>query len=164
MHARTSGLCDYLARDEAEALQIARAIVSHLHWRRRGPAPDGPAEEPLYPAEELLGIASVDVRVPFDVREILARVVDDSAFEEFKATYGTQLVCGWASVCGYPWASWPTTAFCSQRKRRKVHSSSSCATGPTPRCCSPRTSPGSSSANSTSTAASPKTERRWCTR
>jgi acetyl-CoA carboxylase carboxyltransferase component len=102
MHARVSGLCDYLARDEAHALRIARGIVAHLHWRRQGPAPGTPVEEPLYPADELLGIASVDVRVPFDVREILARIVDGSRFEEFKSSYGVQLVCGWASLGGYP--------------------------------------------------------------
>ncbi|HVA10211.1 MAG TPA: carboxyl transferase domain-containing protein [Acidimicrobiales bacterium] len=102
MHARTSGLCDYLARDEAHALRIARGIVAHLHWRRLGPAPGTPVEEPLYAPEELLGIASIDVRVPFDVREILARIVDGSRFEEFKASYGAQLVCGWASLGGYP--------------------------------------------------------------
>ncbi len=102
MHARTSGLADYLARDEDDALRIARGIVAHLHWPRLGPGPSEPADEPLYPAEELLGIASVDVRVPFDVREILARVVDGSRFEEFKELYGAQLVCGWASIGGYP--------------------------------------------------------------
>jgi acetyl-CoA carboxylase carboxyltransferase component len=102
MHARTSGLCDYLARDEADALRIARGIVAHLHWRRLGPGPLGPVEPPRYPAEELLGIAPVDVRVPFDVREILARVLDGSRFEEFKPLYGAQLVCGWASLAGYP--------------------------------------------------------------
>jgi acetyl-CoA carboxylase carboxyltransferase component len=102
MHARTSGLCDYLARDEPEAIRMARGIVAHLHWPRLGPGPDGPADEPLYPAEELLGIASVDVRVPFDVREILARIVDGSRFEEFKELYGPQLVCGWAFIGGYP--------------------------------------------------------------
>jgi acetyl-CoA carboxylase carboxyltransferase component len=102
MHARTSGLSDYLARDEDDALRIARGIVSHLHWTRRGPAPDPGSEPPLYPAEELLGVAPVDVRVPFDVREILARVVDGSRFEEFKTEYGAQLVCGWASLGGYP--------------------------------------------------------------
>ena len=101
MHARVSGLCDYLARDEDDALRIARGIVSHLHWSRRGPAPDPGCEPPLYPAEELLGVAPVDVRVPFDVREILARVVDGSRFEEFKTEYGAQLVCGWASLGGY---------------------------------------------------------------
>ncbi|HUC05256.1 MAG TPA: carboxyl transferase domain-containing protein [Acidimicrobiales bacterium] len=102
MHARTSGLCDYLARDEAEALRMARGIVGHLHWRRQGPGPATAAEEPLYDAEDLLGIASVDVRVPFDVREVLARILDGSRFEEFKAAYGQQLVCGWGSLGGYP--------------------------------------------------------------
>jgi acyl-CoA carboxylase subunit beta len=102
MHARTSGLCDYLARDEADALRIARGIVAHLHWRPLGPGPTERADEPLYPAEELLGAASVDVRVPFDVREILARVLDGSRFEEFKELYGKQLICGWGSIGGYP--------------------------------------------------------------
>jgi acetyl-CoA carboxylase carboxyltransferase component len=102
MHARTSGLCDYLARDEADAMRIARGIVAHLHWTRLGSEPAPQFDEPLYPAEELLGIAPVDVRVPFDVREILARVLDGSRFEEFKAVYGAQLVCGWASLGGYP--------------------------------------------------------------
>ncbi len=102
MHARTSGLCDYLAHDEHDALRIARDIVSHLNWTRLGPGPAAPSEAPLYPAEELMGIASVDVRVPFDVREILARIVDGSRFEEFKTSYGAQLVCGWAKLAGYP--------------------------------------------------------------
>ncbi len=78
MHARTSGLCDYLARDEHEAIRMARGIVGHLHWQRLGPPPIEPATEPSYPAEELLGIASVDVRVSTCRREILARVVDGS--------------------------------------------------------------------------------------
>jgi len=103
MHARVSGLCDYLARDESEALRLARGVVAHLHWPRLGPDPtQSTPDPPLYAPEELLGIASVDVRVPFDVREILARIVDGSRFEEFKAAYGTQLVCGWATLGGYP--------------------------------------------------------------
>jgi acetyl-CoA carboxylase carboxyltransferase component len=102
MHARTSGLCDYLARDEDEAIAMARSIIGHLHWKRLGPGPSAPPVEPLYPAEELLGIAPVDVRVPFDVREVLARILDGSRFEEFKALYGAQLVCGWGSLGGYP--------------------------------------------------------------
>jgi acyl-CoA carboxylase subunit beta len=102
MHARTSGLCDYLARDEPDALRIARGIVAHLHWPRLGPGPQAVAEPPLYATEELLGIAPVDLRVPFDVRELLARILDGSRFEEFKPLYGAQLVCGWASLAGYP--------------------------------------------------------------
>jgi acetyl-CoA carboxylase carboxyltransferase component len=102
MHARTSGLCDYLARDEHEAISMARGIVSHLRWSRQGPGPVAPFEEPLYPPEELLGVAPVDVRVPFDVREVLARILDGSCFEEFKVLYGPQLICGWGSLGGYP--------------------------------------------------------------
>ena len=102
MHARTSGLCDYLARDEPDAIRIARGIVGHLHWPRLGPGPQVRGESPLYAAEELLGVAPVDVRVPFDVREILARILDGSRFEVFKPLYGAQLVCGWASLGGYP--------------------------------------------------------------
>jgi acetyl-CoA carboxylase carboxyltransferase component len=102
MHARISGLCDYLARDEADALRLARGIVAHLHWARLGPVPSAPADEPLFPPAELLGVAPVDVRVPFDVREVLARVLDGSRFEEFKALYGAQLVCGWGALGGYP--------------------------------------------------------------
>ena len=73
-----------------------------MHWPRLGPVPQAAAEPPLYAAEELLGIAPVDVRVPFDVREILARILDGSRFEEFKPLYGAQLVCGWGSLAGYP--------------------------------------------------------------
>ncbi|MEV6982696.1 carboxyl transferase domain-containing protein [Sphaerisporangium sp. NPDC051017] len=102
MHARVSGLADYLARDEHECIAIGREIVAHLNWRKLGPGPTDPADEPLYPAEELLGIASVDLKVPFDPREVIARIVDGSRFEEYKPLYGTALVTGWASVHGFP--------------------------------------------------------------
>ncbi len=102
MHSRTSGLSDHLAVDEMDALRIGREIVSHLHWRKAGPGPSGPGDEPLHPVDELLGCASADVRVPFDVREILARLLDGSRFEEFKALYGDKLVCGWGELHGYP--------------------------------------------------------------
>lgn len=102
MHARVSGLADYLAADEHDALRIGRGIVAHLGWRRLGGVPHGSPEPPAYDPEELLGVAPVDVRVPFDCREILARVVDGSRFEEFKPLFGTTLVTGWASVHGLP--------------------------------------------------------------
>ncbi len=101
MHARVSGLADYLAEDEYDALRIGRRVVRSLNWRKRGVTPL-PAEEPRYPAEELLGIVPEDLKVPFDPREVIARVVDASAFEEFKPLYGTSLVTGWARVHGYP--------------------------------------------------------------
>jgi acetyl-CoA carboxylase carboxyltransferase component len=102
MHATTSGVADYLAEDELDALRIGRDIVGHLNWRKLGPGPSLPADEPVHDPDELLGIGSVDVRIPFDVREVIARVVDGSRFEQFKPRYGQTLVCGWASIHGYP--------------------------------------------------------------
>jgi len=102
MHSRTSGLSDYLAGDEVECIAIGRQIVEHLGWRKLGPEPSLPADEPLYDADELAGIASIDLKVPFDPREVLARVVDGSRFEEYKPLYGTALVTGWTSIWGYP--------------------------------------------------------------
>lgn len=102
MHAEVSGLGDYFAEDEMDAIRLCREVVSHLNWRKHGPAPSLRADEPLYDAEELLGIVSRDLRQSVDVRDVIARVVDGSRFEEFKARYGPTLVCGWASVHGYP--------------------------------------------------------------
>ena len=102
MHARTSGLADYLANDERDALRLGRQIVRRLNWRKSGPAASLPADDPLFPAQDLLAIASADLRVPFDPRDVLARVVDGSRFDEFKPLYGTSLVTGWASIHGYP--------------------------------------------------------------
>jgi acyl-CoA carboxylase subunit beta len=102
MHARVSGLADYLAEDELDALRIAREVIAHLNWRKVGPEPVTDAPAPHYDLEELLGVASADVRVPFDVREVISRVVDGSLFEEFKPLYGNSLVCGWANLGGYP--------------------------------------------------------------
>ena len=102
MHARVSGLADYLAVDELDALRIGREIVGHLNWRKHGPGPTMAADAPVHDPSELLGAAPADVRKPIDVREIIARVVDGSRFEEFKPLYGTQLVTGWASLCGFP--------------------------------------------------------------
>jgi acetyl-CoA carboxylase carboxyltransferase component len=102
MHARVSGLADYLATDERDALRLGRAIVDRLNHRKLGPGPTLPADDPVHDPEELLGIASADLRVPFDPRDILARVVDGSRFDEFKPLYGQSLVTGWASIHGYP--------------------------------------------------------------
>ncbi len=102
MHSRVSGVSDYLAEDEHDALRLGREIVAHLNWKKHGPAPAAAVEEPRYDPEELLGIASADLKVPFDAREVIARVVDGSRFSEFKPQYGSTLVCGWAHVHGYP--------------------------------------------------------------
>ncbi|RVX42858.1 acetyl-CoA carboxylase carboxyltransferase component [Nonomuraea polychroma] len=101
MHARISGLADYLAQDEHDALRIGRRIVRSLNWRKLGVTPVS-AEDPKYPADELLGIVPEDLKVPFDPREVIARVVDGSEFEEFKPLYGASLVTGWARIHGYP--------------------------------------------------------------
>jgi acyl-CoA carboxylase subunit beta len=101
MHARVSGLADYMAVDEADALRLGRQIVARLNHRRLGPAP-GPVAEPRYDAEELAGIVPDDLKVPFDPREVIARIVDGSQFDEFKPLYGTSLITGWARLHGYP--------------------------------------------------------------
>ena len=102
MHARTSGLADYLALDEADALRIGRDIVGHLNWRKAGPGPSQAPRPPAYDPDELLGIASADIRIPFEAREVLARILDGSEFDEFKPLYGSTLVTGWGHVNGYP--------------------------------------------------------------
>ncbi|MGC1418624.1 MAG: carboxyl transferase domain-containing protein [Acidimicrobiales bacterium] len=102
MHAEVSGLGDYFAEDEMDAIRLCREVVSHLNWRKAGPEPSLEPAEPIYDQEELLGVVSRDLRQPVDVRDIVARVVDGSRFEEFKARYGSTLVCGWASIHGYP--------------------------------------------------------------
>ena len=102
MHAHVSGLADYLAEDELEGIRMCREVIAHLNWRKRGPGPTLSPDEPVHDAEELLGFVSKDLRAPFDIREVIARVVDGSRFEEFKPLYGPTLVCGWASVHGYP--------------------------------------------------------------
>jgi acetyl-CoA carboxylase carboxyltransferase component len=102
MHAEVSGLGDYFAEDEMDALRMCREVVSHLNWRKPGPGPSLLADEPVHDPEELLGIVSQDLRSPVDIRDIIARTVDGSRFEEFKPLYGPTLVCGWASVDGYP--------------------------------------------------------------
>jgi len=102
MHARVSGLADYLAVDEADAIRQARDVVAHLNWRKLGPGPTHASRAPKYDPADLLGLVSMDIRVPFEAREVLARLLDASEFEEFKPLYGSTLVTGWGSLHGYP--------------------------------------------------------------
>ena len=102
MHARTSGLADYFAEDERDAIRIGRRIVARLNWRKLGPEPYPEVRTPLASDEDLLGIVPPDLKTPFDPREVIARVVDASDFDEFKPLYGPSLVTGWARVHGYP--------------------------------------------------------------
>ncbi|HEV2368685.1 MAG TPA: carboxyl transferase domain-containing protein [Acidimicrobiales bacterium] len=101
MHSRVSGLSDYLAVDEVDAIRIGREIVAHLGWRKRGPAPSRAVRPPDHDPDELLGIVSADLKIPFDPRAVLARVVDGSELEEYKPDYGTSLLCGWAHLHGW---------------------------------------------------------------
>jgi acetyl-CoA carboxylase carboxyltransferase component len=100
MHSRVSGVSDYLAVDERDALRLAREVVGLLEWEKKGPGALSAADAPLHPPEDLLGIASADIRVPFDAREVIGRIVDGSRFHEFKPEYGSTLITGWASVHG----------------------------------------------------------------
>lgn len=102
MHARVSGLADHFAVDELDAIRIGRRIVGRLNWKKQGPSPRSEVLAPRYDPEEILGIVPADLKVPFDPREVIARVVDDSDFDEHKPLYGSSLVTGWARVHGYP--------------------------------------------------------------
>lgn len=101
MHSRLSGLSDDLALNEHDALLKVREAVAYLNWQKLGPEPRA-SEPPKYNPEEILGIVSADLRKPFEVREIIARLVDRSVFSEFKPLFGPTLVTGFAHLHGYP--------------------------------------------------------------
>ncbi len=102
VHTRISGVADHLAENDAHALAIARRIVKNLNWQKQPPVSLAAPADPRYAAEELYGVIPADAKKPFDVREIIARLVDGSDFDEFKARYGSTLVCGFARLYGYP--------------------------------------------------------------
>lgn len=102
VHCRESGVSDHYANDDREALDIVREIFAHLHLPPKQLPEMGKGEEPLYDAEEILGVMPADSRQPFDIREIIARIVDASDFHEFKALYGTTLVTCFARIWGFP--------------------------------------------------------------
>jgi 3-methylcrotonyl-CoA carboxylase beta subunit len=102
VHTRLSGVADYLAEDDAHALALARRAVAGLNRARpAGPVREAP-EAPFYDPDEILGVVPADLRTPYDIREVIARVVDGSRFDEFKARFGATLVCGFAHVDGWP--------------------------------------------------------------
>ena len=101
MHAEISGLADYLAEDEMDALRIGREVVSHLNWRKEGKKPKLAPDSPILDSEDLLGLVDSDLKKPFDVREVIGRIADGSRFEEFKPLFGPTIICGFASVHGY---------------------------------------------------------------
>ncbi|MEO6365550.1 MAG: carboxyl transferase domain-containing protein, partial [Luteimonas sp.] len=102
VHTSVSGVADHFAEDDRHALQIARDIVATLNRKKTVPVALQPSADPVFAAEELYGIVPRDTRKPFDIREVIARIVDGSQFQEFKARYGKTLVCGFAHVHGYP--------------------------------------------------------------
>jgi len=102
VHSRQSGVTDYYATSDSHAIGIARRIIANLNSVRQSYLELKPAREPLYPAQELYGIVPADPRTPYDVRDVIARIVDGSEFDEFKAFYGATLVCGFARIHGFP--------------------------------------------------------------
>ncbi|MFT7649715.1 MAG: acetyl-CoA carboxylase carboxyltransferase component [Candidatus Poriferisodalaceae bacterium] len=101
MHSNVSGVSDYFAVDEMDCIRLGRQIVAGLSYRKLGPEPDRAPTDPRYDPDEILGIVSADLKIPFPVREVLARVVDDSEFDEFKPNYGSNLVTGYAHLHGH---------------------------------------------------------------
>ncbi|MFN8926146.1 MAG: carboxyl transferase domain-containing protein, partial [Rhodospirillales bacterium] len=102
VHTRLSGVADHLAETDLHALQIARAVVANLNWKKDPQLLLQPPRAPLFEASDLYGIIPTDARKPYDVREIIARIVDGSDFDEFKARYGSTLVTGFAHIEGMP--------------------------------------------------------------
>jgi 3-methylcrotonyl-CoA carboxylase beta subunit len=102
VHTRISGVADYFAENDLHAIQIAREIVANLNITKQIPADLQPPEEPRYDPAEIYGIIPRDLRQPFEVREVIARIVDGSRFLEFKARFGQTLVCGFAHIHGFP--------------------------------------------------------------
>ncbi|PCC99440.1 carboxyl transferase domain-containing protein [Halopseudomonas pelagia] len=102
VHCRTSGVADHYAENDEHALALARRCIANLNWRKQGELNLRATIAPRYPAEDLYAVIPADPKQPFDVREVIARLVDDSQFDEFKALYGTTLVCGFAHLHGHP--------------------------------------------------------------
>ena len=102
VHTRISGVADHLANDDAHALALARRVVSHLGPPRRAPLETRTPRDPAYDPAELAGIVPPDTRTPYEVREVIARIVDGSELDEFKHRYGTTIVCGFAHIWGQP--------------------------------------------------------------
>jgi acetyl-CoA carboxylase carboxyltransferase component len=161
MHAGVSGLADQLADDEHDCIRLGRQVIADLGWRKLGPGPTRPADEPVHDPEELLGLAPVDLKVPADVREILARW--STAPGSRSGSRGTAPTCAAAGrrSTATRWGSWRMPAGCCSRRSptRRPTSSSSPTRGPR-RCCSSRTPPASWSARPTSSGGSSRTGPR----
>ena len=139
MHSTVSGVTDHLADDDHHALQIVRSIVSTLPQTDPPPWEVLDAEDPAVDPEQLHGVIPADDRTPYDVREVIARLVDGSRFHEFKQLYGPTLVTGFAHIWGHPRASSQQRALFESALKGALHRS--CAISARSRCCSSRTSP-----------------------
>ena len=102
VHCKTSGVADHYAENDEHALSLARRSIANLNWRKLGDMNSRAPIAPLFDADELYGVIPADAKQPFDVHEVIARLVDGSVFDEFKALYGSTLVCGFAHIQGYP--------------------------------------------------------------
>ena len=126
VHSRLSGVADYLAEDDAHALALARQAVQSLNRRRADTVAWATPEDPAYDPAELLGVVPADLKTPYDIREVIMRLVDGSRFDEFKPRFGETLVTGFANVWAVRLGSSPTTAFYFPRPHRKARISSNC--------------------------------------
>jgi 3-methylcrotonyl-CoA carboxylase beta subunit len=162
VHTRISGVADHMADNDLQALARVRAIIAQLNWRKPEAAMAlQPVEEPLLPAHELYGVIPADTRKPYDVREVIARLVDGSRFDEFKPRYGATLVTGFAHLHGYPVGIIANNGILfSESALKGAHFIELCTQRNIP-WCSCRTSPASWSAASTNRVASPRTGPSW---
>ncbi len=102
MHSHVSGVTDYLAEDELDAIRLAREIMEFIPASTPHLVPELPIKEPLFSNDEILGVVPADIKTPFDIRELIMRITDGSEFSEFKSEYGSTMVCGWTKIHGYP--------------------------------------------------------------
>lgn len=101
MHAQIAGTGEYLAENDADAIRMAREVVAMLNWKESTKSSDLTFPEPLYSADELIGVVPSDTKKPFDMKEVIARLVDGSEFLEFKTEFDNQTLCGWARIAGF---------------------------------------------------------------
>jgi len=153
VHTRLSGVADHLADNDAHALALARQAVSRLNHRKTFDTAVIPARAPLYDPQEIYGVIPVDTRKPYDVRDIIARVVDGSEFHEFKARFGSTLVCGFAHIEGMPVGIVANNGVLFSSRRKRARTLLNCVASEKYRSCFCKTSPASWSVANTKTKA-----------
>ena len=161
VHCKVSGVADHYADSDEHALALARRSVANLNWRKQGELLRRPPVAPLYSSDELYGLIPADAKQPFDVREVIARLVDGSVFDEFKALFGTTLVCGFAHLHGYPIAILANNGILFAEAAQKARTLSNWPANAEFPCCSCKISLVSWSARSTRPAALPSMAPSW---